>query len=144
MKYHFEYAAEEWRPVDSMPEIEASSFGRIRRVARISIMPNGGVRIYASDPTFGVPTKAKKGDGHIRMMRYYRGIGNVRVARAVCEAFNGPPPFAGAVAMHLNGRSTDNRPSNLEWAAKKATHRTAAAKLNISIAQKRRHARVYQ
>ena len=37
----------------------------------------------------------------------------------VCEAFNGPPPFEGAVCMHLDENSTNNRSDNLAWGTQK-------------------------
>ena len=45
------------------------------------------------------------------------------VHRAVCAAFNGAPSFEGALARHLNGNRTDNRPENLAW----GTHKQNAA-----------------
>lgn len=40
---------------------------------------------------------------------------NVRLHRVVCEAFHGPPPFAGAVTRHLDGDKSNTRPENLSW-----------------------------
>ena len=48
----------------------------------------------------------------------FRETGPMRVHRLVCEAFNGPPPFEGAVVRHLNGIKTDNRATNLAWGTK--------------------------
>lgn len=42
-----------------------------------------------------------------------------RVARLVCEAFNGPPPFNGAVCMHRDENSANNAPENLAWGTQK-------------------------
>jgi hypothetical protein len=42
-----------------------------------------------------------------------------KVARLVCEAFNGPPPFAGAVCMHLDENARNNDPNNLSWGTQK-------------------------
>lgn len=38
-----------------------------------------------------------------------------RVAVLVCEAFNGPKPFAEAVCMHLDEDCRNDRPENLAW-----------------------------
>ena len=38
-----------------------------------------------------------------------------RVARLVCEAFHGKPPFEGADTMHLDENSRNNCPTNLAW-----------------------------
>lgn len=48
----------------------------------------------------------------------YRGK-TYKVHRLVCEAFNGPPPFQGAVCMHLDEDYRNNRPDNLAWGTQK-------------------------
>jgi hypothetical protein len=39
----------------------------------------------------------------------------IHVARLVCEVFNGPPPFEGAMVRHLDGSRSNNVPVNLAW-----------------------------
>lgn len=62
-----------------------------------------------------------------RVLRpYYTGAGylavrisrgpTVSVHRLVCEAFHGPKPAPDMQVAHNNGKSTDNRASNLRWA----------------------------
>ncbi len=102
----------------SQPEIEASSWGRIKRRSHEKSMPYGGKRVYASEPTYGVVTKAAKKASHEFMGYVYRGIGNVKVHRLVCEAFNGPCP-PGMVCIHLDEDSKNNRPENLKWGTQK-------------------------
>lgn len=46
-------------------------------------------------------------------------FGNIKVHRAVCEAFHGSPPFPNAVVIHLNENALDNRPENLKWGTQK-------------------------
>lgn len=99
--------AETWRPIPSLPEYLASSDGRIMRLPHCGEMPNGSVRHYGGEPTQGVLTEG-------RYKFAYRGK-NFKVHRLVCEAFAGPPPFPGAVCMHLNEDATDNRAANLAW-----------------------------
>ena len=111
--------AEEWRQVPSIPEIEASSHGRIRRKPHISIMPHGGTRTYESRPTFGEIRSSSKGARHLYFGTIYRGIGNVKVHFAVCEAFHGPNPDKEKGVRHLNENGLDNRPGNLIWASQK-------------------------
>lgn len=106
---------EEWRVVPSCPQIEASSWGRIRRKEHRKAMPHGGMRTYRSDPTFGVDTKASKTASHIYKGYVYRGIGNVKVHRMVCEAFHGSSKNKYFVVIHINEDAFDNRPSNLRW-----------------------------
>jgi HNH endonuclease len=56
---------------------------------------------------------------HCYLGTYHRDFGNIRIHRAVCEAFHGAAPFDGAVVMHLNENSLDNRASNLAWGTQK-------------------------
>lgn len=75
-----------------------------------SSMPNGGIRPYGGEPTIG------QWDGS-RFIYRLRGR-TYKVARLVCEAFNGLP-FRGAVCMHLDENSRNNRPENLAWGTQK-------------------------
>lgn len=88
---------EEWRPVPSLPGIEASTAGRIRRAST-------GL-IYAASMTRGY--LALRPAGATR--RHY-------VARMVCEAFHGAPPSPRHEAAHSDGDHQNNAPSNLRWA----------------------------
>lgn len=110
---------EEWRQVPSLPEIEASSHGRIRRKPHIGTMPYGGTRLYKSKPKFGSITSASKDARHLFFNVYYHGIGNVKVHFAVCEAFHGPSPDGKKGVRHLNENGLDNRPGNLRWSSQK-------------------------
>jgi hypothetical protein len=53
-----------------------------------------------------------------RLIFRFRGK-TYKVHRAVCEAFNGPPPFERAVVMHLDEDSFNNMPENLRWGTQK-------------------------
>lgn len=112
------FGVEVWKPVPSMPELEASSHGRVRRLPHVKKMPHGGDRTYSSKPVFGYVTRAAKLARHVYFGVYYSGIGNVKVHRAVCEAFHGAPS-QGQVVLHLNENSLDNRPENLAWGSQK-------------------------
>lgn len=102
--------AEEWRTVHSHPAIEVSSIGRVRAMPRLGKMPHGGNRIYASDGTFG------QWDGKRYLYVLHRRT--YKVARLVCEAFNGLPE-QGQVCMHIDEDSRNNRPENLRWGTQK-------------------------
>jgi hypothetical protein len=104
---------EEWKTVPSLPEYEASSLGQIRRIPYEAEMPRGGFRTYGGKEWKGVWTKDRKR----RIVMFNRKT--YKVHRLVCEAFNGPSPFQGAVVMHLNENSDDNRPENLAWGTQK-------------------------
>jgi len=100
---------EEWRLVLSLPAYEASSLGRMRRVPFTGAMPHGGFRTYGGKEWFGAWSKVDE-----RFQITYRGH-SYKVARLICEAFHGPPPFPGAVCMHLDEDSRNNRADNLAW-----------------------------
>ena len=76
----------------------------------ITEMHNGKKRTYGGEPTFG------QWDG-TRFIYPFRGK-TYKVHRLVCEAFNGTPP-EGAVCMHLDEDSRNNRPGNLRWGTQK-------------------------
>ena len=128
---------EEWKEVPSNPELLASSFGRIKRKTFFRSLPKGGVRKYESKPTFGVKRTAKKTANHVYLGYNYRGLGNVKVHRLVCEAFHGPPNNVNSVVIHLDENALNNLPSNLKWGTQKENlnmekikeyHRKAARK----------------
>jgi hypothetical protein len=98
--------------VPSMPEYLASSFGRVMRAPHIAPVPRGGLRQYGGEPTIGTWRKSEN-----RFAITFRGK-NYKVARMVCEAFHGPA-FDGAVCMHLDEDSRNNRPENLRWGTQK-------------------------
>ena len=102
-------AVETWRVVPSLPEYLASSLGRVMRVPHVVEIVRGARRQYGGQPTFG--TWRKSEDRYAIMFRRK----NYKVARLICEAFVGPPPFAGAVCMHLDENSRNNAASNLAW-----------------------------
>lgn len=110
---------EEWRDTPLYPGVQASTHGRIRVLPRPGIMPHGGKRTYETKPTFGCITSAAKGARHVYFGRQIKAIGNVKVHRAVCSAFHGPPPFPKAVVIHENENGLDNRPSNVRWGTQK-------------------------
>jgi hypothetical protein len=98
-------------------------------------MPNGGVREYRSEGTFGVISRAHKEASHTHRHIHYRGIGTRKIHRLVCEAFHGPAPSKKSVVMHLNEDAHDNRPENLKWGTQKEN-------LNMPLAKERFRARV--
>ncbi|MEO0600369.1 MAG: HNH endonuclease signature motif containing protein [Myxococcota bacterium] len=59
---------------------------------------------------------------HGKSMRTQRFV-DAYVHVLVCTAWHGPPPFEGAIVLHHNDVSSDNRPENLRW----GTHRENAA-----------------
>jgi hypothetical protein len=111
--------AEIWKPVPSIPGVLASSEGRILLPPCYAPLAQGGFRLYETKPIEGAVTRASKNAGHVYRGIYWKKHGNIKVHRAVCEAFHGPPPFDGAVVIHLDENGLNNRPENLKWGTQK-------------------------
>jgi hypothetical protein len=108
-----------WKPLLKFSHIEASSLGRVRRIAVVgTIMTVVGVRqrveparVYAQDITK---------TGYVRFAFNLNGTTkHVSVHRAVCEAFHGPAPTDKSCACHIDGDRLNNRPENLRWGSYK-------------------------
>lgn len=85
---------EEWRPVVGFPAYEVSSEGRVRSYN-------------------GVLSLGERDNGYLQVRLHGKTF---RVNRLICEAFNGPPPFPGAVARHdPDPDRTNNHADNLKW-----------------------------
>jgi len=106
-------SGEVWRLVPSAPQFLVSSEGRIMVAPYWADMPHGGRRSYGGEPRFGVWSKT---DG--RFITVWKGK-TFKVHQLVCEAFNGPAPFSGAVVMHIDENAANNRPCNLQWGTQK-------------------------
>ncbi|KAB7765365.1 hypothetical protein CEK68_11725 [Xanthomonas sp. LMG 12461] len=101
-----------WRVVPSVPELLASSEGRIMVIPyRKPLARGSGCRPYGGTPMRGA------WDG-VRYIYQFRGR-NYKVARLVCEAFKGLPTEERNVCMHLDENARNNRPDNLEWGTQK-------------------------
>jgi hypothetical protein len=66
---------------------------------RRETLVNGTERITAGVPSLGWWDRQQA-----RFLVSVAGR-NYKVVRLVCEAFNGPPPFEGALALHLDENS---------------------------------------
>ncbi len=82
-------------------------------------MPHGGQRLYKAEPRFGCITQSSKDARSLHFAIYYRGIGNIKIHFAVCEAFHGVNPDGKKGVRHLNEDGLNNRPENLRWASQK-------------------------
>lgn len=119
-----------WRDIPSLPGYQASDDGSVKRLAclfqgrrfkeRILKPTNDGGYLVVRVVTGGTPRHQ-----------------NARINRLVCEAFNGPHPVGKPFALHNDGNSLNNSPSNLRWgfgaenAADRNTHgRTARGERN--------------
>lgn len=108
-----------WLPVPSYPGLMASSWGRVRLPDGEAPLPNGGVRKYFPEPTYGVKRKASKTARHQYYGLYNRRYGNLKVHRAVCEAFHGPAPEGKPFVLHADENALNNKPDNLSWGSQK-------------------------
>ena len=100
-----------WRSVPSVQGALASNLGRVMLTPFRSDNPRAGGKQYGGVPTAG------QWDGTRFLWRC--GGRTYKVARLVCEAFNGPPPVELAVCMHLDENSRNNDPANLSWGTQK-------------------------
>ncbi len=129
-----------WLPVPSHPGIIASNLGRVHRVCNEGLSPQGG----RSKPTLGSITSMRVSGGKRYARRYVRWRGwpgNLYVATLVCLAFHGPKPFPGAVVMHLNDDSIDNRPENLRWGSQRENLNTPTSKPRLDAARRENNKR---
>lgn len=100
-----------WRLVPSLPGVLASSRGRLMVAPYLGDQPNGGQRQYGG--------YARKGSWDGERFIYVHKGKSYKVARLVCEAFNGPAPADRPVCMHMDENSKNNSPSNLRWGTQK-------------------------
>jgi len=92
---------EVWKPIPEFPKYEVSNLGRVKhwhKIMKVHFRPDGYSQIQISR------------DGMI----YHK-----RLHALICAAFNGPPPFADAKALHRDDDRTNNNPNNLYWGTPK-------------------------
>lgn len=99
-----------WKLVPSLPGILASSRGRVM------VAPRMGTGIN-KNKQYGGTARTGSWDGHRFIVQW--GGKSFKVARLVCEAFNGPPTDKKNVCMHLDENSRNNFPENLCWGTQK-------------------------
>lgn len=103
---------EVWRQVPSLPRLMVSTEGKLMVIPYQGDLPNDkGLRPYGGKPTYG------QWDG-ARYIYVEKGR-TYKVARLVCEAFNGKPSKGKNVCMHLDENSRNNKPDNLAWGTQK-------------------------
>lgn len=104
---------EVWITCPSLPEYEASSFGRVRSKPFIGTLHTGAPRWYGGKPTLGYWAERER-----RYKIVYRGH-SYKVHRLICEAFHGPAPADKPNCLHADENSRNNRPDNLSWGTQK-------------------------
>lgn len=121
-----------WRRVPSVPDYMACSDGRLMRVPYNASMPNGGLRQYGGQPTWGVWNKQEG-----RFQLHYKGK-NYKVAQLVCEAFHGEKPTPESVCMHIDENAANNAATNLAWGTQKENMNAPGYKAYRAKLSKRR------
>ena len=101
-----------WKPVPSIPTLQASSLGRIKSTPHKVLMPRGGYVMRGGSATYG------QWDGE-RFIFTHRGFKTCRVARLVCEAFHGLQPIDKPCVLHRDENARNNNPNNLYWGTQK-------------------------
>ncbi|MFN3317575.1 MAG: NUMOD3 domain-containing DNA-binding protein [Allorhizobium sp.] len=105
-------SVEDWRPVPTMPHIEASTLGRLRYIGPPRRRMQPGHIIPQQTDALGYKGAAIPlvGDGPARSQRH-------AVHRLVALAFHGLPPLSNQriVVGHLDDDPGNNRPENLKW-----------------------------
>lgn len=129
-----DFEQEEWRKVPSKPGILASSLGRVHRVSDAGLARQGA----RSAPTYGTLVRQRVGQNgeYVKRVVQWRGFGLLLVSRLICEAWHGPAPFDGAVVMHLDDDSLNNRPGNLKWASQWENLSTRSSKPRLDAARR--------
>lgn len=108
--------SEVWKQVPSLPEYEASSLGRVRRIPYTAEMPHGGLRTYGGKAWFGMWQQMSPQYGRFKIA--FKGK-NYKVSRMVCEAFHGPAPEGKRYVLHDDEDSRNNTPENVKWGTQK-------------------------
>jgi hypothetical protein len=107
---------EVWKLVPGLGrEIKASSLGRIIIAdykRRVSIPRLGRIRVGGTGKIY------KRRIINLRLPPDYKKK-TYTVARLVCIAFHGQPPFEGAKCLHIDEDGLNNRPENLKWGTQK-------------------------
>lgn len=106
--------AEEWRPVVGHEGLyEVSSYARVRTVSRKVRAGKRPSRVVPS--AIRNPTCGSNGYLTHTLAAVDGGERTLSLHRIVCQAFNGPPPFHGALVRHLDDDRAHNFPANLAW-----------------------------
>lgn len=122
---------EVWKQIPGFSFYDVSTFGRLR-----SWYPKGGNKNRTRKPRV-LKTHIRKGSERTKLISDDGVESQVIVARAVCLAFIDVPPHEGAIAIHKNGDTCDNRLENLRWGGFSDALQTTHSLLVQSIAKRK-------
>lgn len=126
-----------WKPVPSLPGVMASNLGRLLFPAKTAVMPNGVARSYETTPIIGSVKRSRSTAAHAYRGVWRRDLGNIKVHQAICEAFHGTRPFAGAVVIHADENGLNNRAHNLSWGTQQENLNAAGFKAQVGARNRR-------
>lgn len=116
---------EEWRQVAEFPNYEASSLGRVRRLASSVVYFNSktGRNVQRSFHAC-ILRNIKDTGGYYRVLlcNGRRAQKRIKVSVLVCETFHGPKPSPLHECAHNDGDRTNDKAENLRWATRKENH----------------------
>jgi hypothetical protein len=107
------HAGEVWRDVPGVPGILVSSEGRVMKLPYRKTTKDGGERIFGGVPHFGTWDRESA--------RFVVTVGGrtYKLAKLIALAFHGPAPFDGALVLHVDENSANNRPANLYYGSQR-------------------------
>lgn len=126
-----ETTSELWKRIPGFSFYDISSFGRLR-----SWYPKGGNEGRTRKPRI-LKTHFRKGSERTKLISDEGKQSQVIIARAVCLAFLNASPHKGAIAIHKNGDTGDNRLENLRWGGFSEALQTPHSLLVQSIAKRK-------
>jgi len=108
-----------WKESNTHHGLMISSNGRVRLPVVQSTLPNGGIRIHKTSPTFGHKSRSRKGASHEYMSVRNRRLGTMKVHQLVCSTFHGKKPTPNSVVIHIDEDGCNNHATNLRWGTQK-------------------------
>tara|TARA_R110000868_G_C10769793_1_gene754628 strand:+ start:76 stop:621 length:546 start_codon:yes stop_codon:yes gene_type:complete len=115
-----------WKPIEDAPGYEVSSFGNVRSVDRVKLLPN----------RYGSYNERRFKGKPIASHAFPNGYVGVLLGRGKCKLVHRLVAAAfieGNTQLqvnHKNGKRDDNRVENLEWVSCSDNHRHSYASLN--------------
>ena len=117
---------EVWKQSEIEPRVLVSSLGRVLLQPSAAPLPNGGYRVYATEPTIGQVARANATTAHTYRNIVVRGK-TYKIHSLICAAFCGPRA-PGDVVIHIDEDAHNNRAENLKWGTQRENMNMPAIK----------------